>query len=122
MHTLKDLSRPEEVELAQALLLHDLCVGGPLQFVVQVASQVLVGLDNFHIRPINVDRRVWELVAPEVYLRLLRLHWPGSVSTDMGAGKNAIWHVYHMLVPHLTSGQIQDFLNEVPLLILIMLF
>ena len=64
---------PEEVEAAQSFLVHNLCVGGPLQLVVLVDSEVPLGLENVHVSPINADRRGWGLVPPEVHQLLLHL-------------------------------------------------
>lgn len=43
------------------------------QLVVQVDSQVPVGLDNFNICPINADRREWQHVPFKVHHHLLAL-------------------------------------------------
>ena len=51
----------------QALLIPNLCVGGLIQLVVQVDSQVPVSLDSFHICSINADRRSLGLVHTPDY-------------------------------------------------------
>ena len=49
---------PEEDQPPQALLVHNLCLGGPLpsSLLSRYIPQAPVGLDNCHISAINVDR------------------------------------------------------------------
>ena len=75
-HLIADIEGPEppkEVKPAQALLVDGLCVGGPVQFIVQCDTQVLVRRYHLHIRPTDADRREQGLVPPEVHHHLPRL-------------------------------------------------
>ena len=75
-HLVADIKGPEppqEVKLAQALLVDSPHICRPLQFIVQHNTQVFVLFHNVNIYPTNADCRGHGLVPPEVHHHLLCL-------------------------------------------------
>ena len=61
-----------EVEEALLRLLHHtICVGGPIQLVLDVYAEELITYDPLHYCSVDVDRGVLPLLSPEVQDHLL---------------------------------------------------